>query len=625
MNLNKIYNFDNLEGISDIYTAVCGGEVFDGNDCVSNPCDCGFKAIRKNFTLTSRISEKNKVFMRHDELLNTSGENLHINHFAYRFSFVGSEYDVYSQLNHWQNESQGKWQELVTEISASSKGLYTTGNATPMAAIWDRQTKRGVVFHILPQYSWKISISRKNAVSDKVFTVVEISIYDDSLDLLVSPEASIDFSPVIYYEFYDRVSLDCHKLHAFFNEIYPRKTMPVMYNTWLGFFDRVSFDKVSAQIQKAADIGCEYFVLDAGWFGDGDADWKNLIGNWNENLTGAYMGKMAKLSQLVHNANMKFGIWIEPERALEGVQITKDHPEYFFKSNRSYFLDFSNEDARKYITNLTLELIRKYNVDYIKFDFNDNFIFDTKHTAFYNYRRGYEKYITDIKTEFPQLYLECCAGGGFRMDLDKLRIFDSFWFSDNQNPYESVEILKNSLLRIPPSAIDRWVSVTSVNDFINSYGTDEGTRCIATGDAIWDFVVGTKPEFICGFFRGGSPALSCDLEKLDDKLIKIFKSFIADYKNEREFWSGASCRILCDSQNYLALQYVNGDEIKIIVFTHKVTQSSIRIYPCIENADYMVDNKLFRNDELCENGIIIDEPKSRFSYTVCLKKVENEM
>ncbi len=620
MNLNKIYDFNNIGGISDIFSFSGSCGIYEGYQCVTKETQNGFVSQNKDFTLKSEVECIDNVFMRSDFIKNTSADDIDIYKYAYRFCFEGEEMDIYTQYSCWQNESYGDWQKLVTEISVSSKNLHTTSDGTPMVAVWNRQTSRGVVFHLLPQFAWKISVSKRNdIVSKNVFTVIEIALNDDALRLPLKKGEILDFSSVIYYEFTDKLSLDCHKLHNFLNKKYPRRELPVMYNTWLAFFDRVDYDKIYKQIKEAADIGCEYFTLDAGWFGDGEYSWEDQIGCWVENKTNAYKGRMKEVSDEIYKAGMKFGLWLEPERALEKTQIVKEHPEYFFKNNKSYFLDFANDEAREYITKLTLDLIEKYNISYLKFDFNDSITFDQNQKAFYDYHKGNLKYIKSIKEQYPEIYLECCAGGGFRMDIQKLTEYDSFWFSDNQSPYYSVEIMKNTVLRMLPSAIDRWAVLTSQDGFIPDYHNKKTVRTIATDNGTWDEVIGVKPEYICGFFAGGAPALSCDLTNMDENLKKHLKEFIDNFKKERNFWKNASCRILTDIQSVLVMQYENNDEIKIVVYTNKVKQAALTLYPVTQKRDYNVDGIQRTYEDIQTNGIRIEEPQNKYSYIISLK------
>jgi len=618
MNLNKIYNYDKIDDISDVFTLASDCGFFDGYNNLTKQTESGFEAVHPGFTVNACVESEDGVFVRSDSIKNTSGSDITIYDYAYRFCFEGGDYDVYTQRNHWQNESKGEWQKLVTGVCLTSLSCRTTSDVAPMLALWNRQSSRGVVFHLLPRFSWEMTVSRRTDM-DKMYTVVEIRIKDKSLNLKLKKDETLKFSSVIYYEFSDRLSLDCHKLHKFFNKKYPRRDMPVMYNTWLAFFDRVNFKKISNQIAEAASLGCEYFTLDAGWFGDGDKPWSELIGQWTENLTGAYMGRVREISDRVHESGMKFGFWLEPERALKDAEIVREHPEYFITNNKdvpSYFIDFSNPGAREYITDVTCGLIEKFNADYIKFDFNDELAYDMKRNAFYDYFEGYDKYIDAIKERFPHLYLECCASGGYRFDLEHLRKFDSFWFTDNQSPYDGVEIIKNSILRIPPSALERWSVLVTCDGFTPEYTTHETKRTLATNDGSWTSAVSVEPEFMLGFMSGGAPALSCDLTKLDSEFKARLKEFISKYKSEKGFWKDASCRLLADTNQLTVLQYENGDKVKLVIYTRKLNQTSLTLYPVLEKTKYIANGKLCSAEELVVDSIKIDNPKSNFSYVI---------
>ena len=598
----NIYNFKNLGGISDIYTISTDCGIYDGYDSVTKECENGFYAERKNFVVKSKVENERGVSVRCDTVENTSNDCLEIRHYAYRFCIETGEVEVYTQLNHWQNESDGRWQDLVSGVTSMSKGAYTTSDATPMVAVWNKQTMRGIVFHIMPRHGWRIDVNKRNGVSGKIYTIIEISVCDDALCIKADKGESIEFSPVLYYEFKDKTSLDCHKLHQYIYEKYPRKEMPVVYNSWLATFDRIDFELMLRQAEEAAKLGCEYFVIDAGWFGEGDKPWTDLIGMWEENTTGALKGRMSDLSSLVHSLGMKFGIWLEPERALKDVTSVKEHPEYFFSNGNSYFFDYSKADARRYMLGVINALVEKYNVDYIKLDFNDNITYDVRREAFIYYHKGYFEFINDIRRMFPDIYIEGCGGGGFRLDLDKVRLFDSYWFTDNQSPIKGSRILKNTILRIPPAFIDRWVSVISIDGVTSAYSDKSENRVISTDNGTWDYVAGVNPEFLKAFFSGGNIGLTCDLTKWDNNLKKEMSEFIAKYKKEREFWKNAICCVICDTDSVMALQYENCGEIKIVVYTYKINQATLVIYPM--NA---------------ENPVVIDEPKDYYGYIISME------
>ena len=620
MTRRSLYNFENRPGISDIYTLAGSRGVHDGQNATTKEMEDGFIATGEGYTLTATVEERGGVMMRTDTLKNTADTPLGIQRYACRFAFPGAAFDVYTQKSHGQHESRGAWQPLVTEVTATAGGMFTTTDAAPILAVYDRISRRGVVFHLLPCHAWQMRAAlRAGSYGGAIFTVVEIALYDPAPRLFLSPGEELSFSPVVFYEFSDRESLNCERLHAFMQAKYPRRPLPVLYNTWLGFFDRISMEKLLPEVAEAAAIGCEYFTVDAGWFGEGELSWGSAIGAWQENRTGGLGGRMAELADAVRRAGMKFGLWLEPERALAKTAIVREHPEYFLDTplGSSYFLDFSNPEARRYITELTLLLVRTYGIRLLKFDFNASLPNDPKGRAFLDYHRGYRAYLSDLRAACPDLYLECCAGGGHRMDLANYTLFDGFWFTDNQSPYDGLAILSGTVRRLPPAAIERWGVMREAEGFL-SYGKEEPIpRLLATDDSTWRGIVSTSADYMCGFFSGGSPAFSCRLGGLSAETKATFRTFIEAFRKDRAFWSGASCRILCDTDGVLCLQYEYAGSIRLVFYTAKPENPVITVYPVIEERAYTVNGTTRTYASLQEEGVTVTLQKQS-SATVCL-------
>lgn len=624
MNPFKYFILANRSGFTDFYSISTDAADHDGFDCITEKKGSSLISARESFCVKADFEETDGVCMRNDTIQNTSEKTVTLGAYASRFTLYGSDYEVYTQQSTWENESNGAWHKLVSKVCAEAKGVRTTDGSSPMLALWSNQTQRGVVFHLLPEYAWSISATVVRGGGRQTFTVVDIAINDANLSIDIAPGEKFSASPIIFYEFRDKLSLDCHKLHAFLNAKFPHRRMPVIYNTWFAFFDKITLDAVHTQIKEAAAIGCDYFTLDAGWFGDG-LRWEDSVGHWVENKTGAYMGKMNEISDAVHESGMKFGLWLEPERALKDVPMVKEHPEYYFKNENSYFLDFANPHALKYITDLTIDLIEKYNIDFFKFDFNDNITVDRTHKAFYEYHKGSKRYVQTIRQQYPDIYIECCSSGGLRMELSNLRYYDGFWFSDDQSPYTGRTILKNTILRFPPNALERWTALVSCPGF-TTYGTyDKIERTIACDNATWDLVAGVNPDYIKGFFTGGSPGITCDITRLSPTLKDNLRAFIASYKSESDFWNNAVCRILCDTEDFLVLQYETSEMIKVVVYSNLVKQSMFTFYPVINACDDKTFSVTFNEKtsqrsacDLRENGISF-YPSEKNSYTFTIK------
>lgn len=590
--------------------------------------DGSFSAKSETVSVTSDIEkDKNGVFVRHDKIKNISDEKVTLNAILSKFRLNGGEYEVYSQYNGWLSESLGGWQPLVSSVGASSKSLRCAQGASPFMVLWSNQENRGTAFHYNAYSAWEMKFTKVHIGGESTEVEAEFGILGDGLEIELMPGEEFELPEIIYYTVFNRVGLDCFKLHAYLNEKYPRKTMPVIYNTWLYRFDGFNFENVCAQIPKAVELGVEYFVIDAGWFGNG-RDWWSTRGDWEENLTFGFRGRMKEIADLVRKAGMKFGLWLETECASAGANVLKEYPEFFIKADSSYFLDFANADAVKFIYDKTCEVIDKYGAEFIKFDFNADLTYDKYRSAFTKYFEGHSKYIKMIKERYPDIYIENCASGGARLSVRDGKLYDSYWPSDNQSPYHSLRIFKDTILRVPPQWIECWATICSVKDVAPVYGKDElAEKIIATNDGTWDSVVGVHDCFLKGFFTGSPVGFSCDLTSFSEKTMAELKDFIVKFKKNREFYKNAVCHILVDTKSMLVLEYRNSDfsQIELVVFTHKMMQNHITIYPAVdENASYKMGDSEFSGEELTNCGIDVDMHRSYIAQFRSLTRIENK-
>ena len=552
----------------------------------------------------SCTEDKSRVFHCTGSLRNISKSPITVNCLQTKFHLGNGEFEVYTQYNGWQNENTGAWQPLVSEAVVSSRSIRASYGAAPFMAIRNKQTGRGVIFHLLADYTWTIRVKMIPLDGELAEAVVEIGVNCENFSLRLEPNEVTATPEVLFYEFKNTTDLDCAKLHTFCLSHYPRKQMPVIYNTWLANFDGINPDFICSQISKAAAIGCEYFVIDAGWFGKG-SDWYSSRGDWRENENGKLQGKLFDISEKVRQHGMKFGLWFEIESASKNADALKAHPEDYFTPNGNlYFLDFSNAYARRRILDILTENIEKYHIEFIKFDFNQDVDYDTETSAYIHYYRGYEVFLKELKSRYPHIYLENCASGGMRVDLKNAAQFDSFWLSDNQSPYEGMRIFKEGIKRLPPQCIEKWAVLTSFENFFPSYVGTEKEKILSTHDATWDGVVGVHESFLKGFLSGSPIGISCDLTRLSASLLQTLSEHIAAFKKERAFWENAVCHILADTEKILILQFETDKKSKILVFSYKTMQNSLTVYPKVDACQtYLIENEVFSGKDISENGV----------------------
>lgn len=565
------------------------------------------KYVTDLYELTAEYTDdENGVYHYTGNLKNISDKKISLNCLKVKFHLGGGEFEIYTQYNGWQNENTGMWQPLNTEVTASVRSIRSAHGAAPFMAVKNKQTGRGVVFHLLPDYAWSIQARTVPKDGENAEAEVEIGVNSENFLYNVLPDEIVKTPEIIFYEFKNDADLDCWKLHNHWIKNYKRKHMPVVYNTWLCRFDEINYDNIDNQIAKAAKLGSEYFVIDAGWFGSGKGWWTQR-GDWFENTTDAFCGKMKNLSENVRNHNMKFGLWFEIESAGGETKIVQEKRKYFKERNGLFFLDFSNHNARNCIFDTLKENIEKYNIEYIKFDFNQDVDFDEDCSAYMDYYKGYRRFIKEFKRKFPYIYLENCASGGMRVDLKNSIDFDSFWLSDNQSPYEGMRIFKEGIKRLPPQCIEKWAVLRSVENFSPSICCGENEKIISAHDATWSGTVGVHQSFLNGFLSGGPIGISCDLNAMSDKLLDNIAGHIARFKEERDFWENAVCRICADTDKILVLEYNAFNKSKIIVYTYKIMQDSVYVYPNVnENDTYSVGNEEISGKDIAENGIKVN-------------------
>ena len=464
-------------------------------------------------------------------------------------------------------------------------------------------TGRSVVFHLLPNSQWKIT-ARKYPEMDRELVVVETGFEDSGLKLVAEPHEIIELPTVIFYSAKNKVDLDAYKLHEVYNRLYPRKTLPVFYNSWLYCFDKLDVDELLNQVDIAAEMGFEAFMIDAGWFGKGE-NWAPSVGDWTENTVSGPAGRLIEISERVRERGMIFGLWFEPERAGPESDSMRDHPDQYMNG---WALDFANEAARDRMLDLISEQIEKYSIGWIKFDFNATMPSDPSGNAFYRYMQGQREFITRLRARFPNIYITNCASGGQRMELGSGDIFDSYWLSDNQGPYDGIRIVKDTLKRMPTSMIERWNVQHYCEGFPNERGGKQG-KMLNCNDAVWNYVIGMHDSFPEEFSKGGPLGMSCDLASFPEKYRERWKAVITDYKANREFFRTATARILVDSEQMVVIQYSDCalERCVIQIFMKTIYAKDIILYPTVdENAYYDYGGAIRHGSDIAENGIYTD-------------------
>lgn len=557
----------------------------------------------------------NGVFSRKDSFRNCSDAPVTVYSLKSRFLFDGGDYEVYTQFHNWLTENRSGWQELVTGVTCGCASVRTAQDATPFMVLWNKQQNRGVVFHLLPNCSWEIKATRLGYGGGNMSTVlVELGLRDQNLAMEVTPGEEIAMPEILCWETSNRLDFDCHKLHSWFHKRYPRRPLAFVYNTWLYNFTDFSLESLCRQADLAAEMGLEYFVVDAGWFEYG-AGWYTHVGDWKESNTAGLKGQMKQLSDHVRSVGLKFGLWMEPERAGCESEIIKSHPEQFIPYGRNHFLDFSDPEACDRIFDVTCKLVDHYGIKFFKFDFNADLYCDPTHSGFLRWHEGHARYLQRLREKYPDLYLGGCAGGGQRTQLQNYRLYDSFLASDDAGIYAQMDIFKHAVLCMPPQGLEKFTVIHSLDKYADryevfnrEYGSNE--RIISCCGPAWCDLTDVRQSVLQAFHMVSPINFSCDLSALSPTLRQWLKEQIAAAKQDGEFRRAAVVRKLTDSPTVTAYQYSDAALSRVIVqaITKQSCQPTLRVYPVLNPEKmYCVNGgAAICGKELMEEGICLD-------------------
>ncbi len=220
-------------------------------------------------------------------------------------------------------------------------------------------------------------------------------------------------------------------------------------------------------IDAAANAGCEYYCIDAGWYADGN--WWDNVGEWQESKQ-RFPNGLKEVTDYIRKKGMIPGAWLELE--VMGINCPKlkelDDTWFFIRHGKRvydrsrYQLDFRNEKVRNYATEVIDRLINEYGIGYIKMDYNIEPGIGTEYEAdsvgdgLLEHQRAYLAWLDYIFEKYPELIIENCSSGGLRMDYAMLARYSIQSTSDQENYLQYATIAANAPTGVTPEQAAVW-------------------------------------------------------------------------------------------------------------------------------------------------------------------------
>ncbi len=326
----------------------------------------------------------------------------------------------------------------------------------------------------------------------------------------------------------------------------PMKLMPVAASVHGMFgFNATTEDNLTA---LAADIAAlklplDMFWLDAGWNQGG---FPAAQGNPNADPMRFPQG-LGPVGQAVSQTGMRFLVWFEPERAMRGTWLDREHPAWlsapsntpphlrYMENDGFKLVDLGNAEARRWTLDSISHYIREANIAVYRQDFNEYpaYFWHTDEPADevglreVRYINGLYDFLDELARRHPGLIIDNCASGGRRIDFEMNRRSVVLWRSDSC--WDAKTYPRN--VQAMTHGLSHWVPL-------------HGLGSVATDDVSLRSGMGACASFAANF---RDPAAVAALRKHLDRYLKLRPLFTADFYPLTD-WSD-------DPQKWLAFQF----------------------------------------------------------------------
>jgi len=599
----KEYSIDqgkkSLDGLPNIY--VTSDEQAETLEITLEDTITGMEVI-----LSYSIFKDHPVITRSAKFYNTSNNTLNLNRaLSMSLDFEESDYDLVQLPGAWGRERDVVKSPLMRGIhTIDSKRGTTSHTYQPFIGLTKPETTEklgeayGFHFVYSGEFIGNIEVDSYNQ------TRVQMGINPEHFEWELKPDSTFQ-TPEVVMVYSDKglnsMSQSFHKLYQ--NNLirgkYQHRERPILINNWEGTYFDFTEKQILEMADISADLGIDLFVIDDGWFGERNDD-QSSLGDWFVNEEKLPKG-LKYISDAIHEKNMKFGLWFEPEMISEDSELYRKHPDWCIhtpgrprsRARNQLVLDFSRKEVRENILMQMKKNLDEVSIDYIKWDYNRNMTELVSGEMAHRYMLGLYEIMEDLVTSYPNILFENCSGGGGRYDPGMLYYMPQTWTSDNTDAAARLEIQYGTTMTMPVSSMAAHVSD------IPNHQVNRKTSLEMRGDVA----------------MSGNLGYELDVTKLsvDDK--KVVKKQIEFYKEHRKLIQfGEFYRILSpfDNNNQTAWIFVDENKEEALYSYFQIMDKAnkpntrVKLLGLDSEKTYKLDDgRVYDGDELMNRGIFL--------------------
>ncbi len=231
----------------------------------------------------------------------------------------------------------------------------------------------------------------------------------------------------------------------------------VAYVHWFGIHEDFSESLLRRQADRAAELGLEYFVVDAAWYPSPTPNFYDGVGNWERVDRAKFPDGLEPLADYVRARGMRFGLWFEPERARVGSDWAVQHPDWFWDAGRGpdRHLDLTQRRVQDGLIEMLSDWVSRLDIRWLRWDNNhppgpywDKA--DPTGKVQFAYLEGLYRVLETLLARHPNLMIDNCASGGNRVDFGMLRHAGTMVISDHAEDAHICRIMQTGGSRVLP-------------------------------------------------------------------------------------------------------------------------------------------------------------------------------
>ncbi|MFI7061398.1 glycoside hydrolase family 36 protein [Kribbella sp. NPDC050124] len=394
--------------------------------------------------------------------------------------------DLYSAASSWMAENRWSSRSLRAEALAqivrdphhhvarsryavTSTDSWSSGERLPVGVLLDRSTPYAVGWQIEHNGPWHYEIGETRCGGYLLLSGPTDQHHQWSVEVTADkPFTTVPVSLVAGTDLDGAFAALTRQRRAIRNRRPIDDRLPVVYND---FMNTLVGDPTTAKllplIDAAAEVGADYFCIDAGWYGD--RDWWTTVGAWQPSTT-RFPNGLAEVIDRIRSHGMVPGLWLEPEVIGVNSPVARELPDDAFLTRRGhrvaasgrYLLDLRSPAARKHLDDTVDRLVGEFGVGFFKFDNNtmtgpgsDAGGTSVGH-GLLEHNRALLSWLDAVQERHPSLLIENCASGAMRMDYALLSRLHLQSTSDQEHPLLYASITAAAPAAVLPEQAGHW-------------------------------------------------------------------------------------------------------------------------------------------------------------------------